>query len=129
MDLNHRPLPYQGSALTELSYRPRYVPQKDTSTARPLPIASGRGLRTFAEDLLLFGQGHLDATDQVGGEVVHVGGQRRQRGDHHGVDQREIVAMPMTRGREKNATTSKPDEFELPPETSVIVLPTVRRRP
>jgi hypothetical protein len=22
MDLNHRPLPYQGSALTELSYRP-----------------------------------------------------------------------------------------------------------
>ena len=23
MDLNHRPLPYQGSALTRLSYRPR----------------------------------------------------------------------------------------------------------
>jgi hypothetical protein len=25
MDLNHRPLPYQGSALTELSYRPSWA--------------------------------------------------------------------------------------------------------
>jgi hypothetical protein len=31
MDLNHRPLPYQGSALTELSYRPE----------GPEPLAAG----------------------------------------------------------------------------------------
>jgi hypothetical protein len=30
MDLNHRPLPYQGSALTELSYRPAACPGTST---------------------------------------------------------------------------------------------------
>jgi hypothetical protein len=31
MDLNHRPLPYQGSALTELSYRPDAARQTNCS--------------------------------------------------------------------------------------------------
>jgi hypothetical protein len=35
MDLNHRPLPYQGSALTELSYTPSYP--RNASTPERLP--------------------------------------------------------------------------------------------
>src|SRR4051794_39093030 len=85
MDLNHRPLPYQGSALTKLSYRPgdrRKIPQR----RRPLPIGSGEAFETI-EELLLFGERELDATDQVGGDVVEVRAERGERGDHDDVDQ------------------------------------------
>src|SRR6202044_3371518 len=42
MDLNHRPLPYQGSALTELSYRPAARPHEG---ARPGKATASGGVR------------------------------------------------------------------------------------
>src|SRR5438309_4723430 len=46
MDLNHRPLPYQGSALTELSYRPPVrrdsSPSASVATARKRCQSRGR---------------------------------------------------------------------------------------
>ena len=46
MDLNHRPLPYQGSALTELSYRPS-VPGGDTGTPGYITASRDRPVSRF----------------------------------------------------------------------------------
>src|SRR5439155_15739087 len=66
MDLNHRPLPYQGSALTELSYSPESCWAR--SAAQSVAIAgktcqsSGSALGVAERD--------LDATDDIADQVV-----------------------------------------------------------
>jgi hypothetical protein len=61
MDLNHRPLPYQGSALTKLSYRPETKRQT---------IGPEVGQLTR---LQIVGQHHFQTTGNAHGEVVHKG--------------------------------------------------------
>jgi hypothetical protein len=61
MDLNHRPLPYQGSALTKLSYRPETKRQT---------IGPRVGQLTR---LQIVGQHHFQTAGNAHGEVVHKG--------------------------------------------------------
>src|SRR5436190_13697636 len=70
MDLNHRPLPYQGSALTELSYRPSRC--ADEITAAPASVAVG--------------EGDLDAPDEVCADVVDERAEGRERREEDDVD-------------------------------------------
>src|SRR6185437_14936621 len=66
MDLNHRPLPYQGSALTRLSYRPQVLDEGIS------PALCERD---------------LDTADEVGAHVVNERGQRRERREQNDVDE------------------------------------------
>src|SRR3954467_11791517 len=79
MDLNHRPLPYQGSALTELSYRPQ--------NNRRLNVEPPDETTATAAASTALGEGHLDTTDEVRAHVVDEGGQRRESGQQDHVDE------------------------------------------
>src|ERR1700734_188310 len=110
MDLNHRPLPYQGSALTELSYRP--LPFPGMRMALTLGKCRRDRLSHSPENPSVgLPEGDLDTATQMGDEVVDHGSDRGQCGDQddvhraeqHGVAEdpggREPVAATRPRGR------------------------------
>src|SRR5687767_10811491 len=85
LDLNQGPLPYQGSALTELSYRPHNSAQRyRTPHARN---ESGRGASVLTER-------DLETAEQLRREVVQMGADRGQRGHENHVDRRQHEGEP-----------------------------------
>src|ERR1700733_15308563 len=110
MDLNHRPLPYQGSALTELSYRPLPFPGMRMALT-PGKCRRDRLSHSPENPSVGLPEGDLDTATQMGDEVVDHGSNRGQRGDQddvhraeqHGVAEdpggREPVADTRPRGR------------------------------
>src|SRR5512132_529782 len=91
MDLNHRPLPYQGSALTELSYRPVQSDTKNARTSSSVARLPERVKRTPSAPLTL-GERDLDATDDVTDQVVQERDEHPQRRPHereHASDEEE----------------------------------------
>src|ERR1700734_2074952 len=83
MDLNHGPLPYQGSALTELSYSPR--PATTRAAIRKITVSATDTLT----DLVGLLQGDLDTADQPGRQVVDNRADREQGRDQHHIDTAE----------------------------------------
>src|SRR5437588_8752584 len=96
MDLNHRPLPYQGSALTELSYTPSYP--RNASTPERVPQLRPDG-EPAGEALLRFPQRYLDPADEVRREVVHHRADRGEGGDQEHVEHAEECRVTEDRRR------------------------------
>src|SRR2546429_6687449 len=77
MDLNHRPLPYQGSALTELSYRPLPSEIEDPGDSTRLARLQKRVNRIPSAPLTLR-QRDLNTADDVADQVVQERDEHRQ---------------------------------------------------
>src|SRR5712691_11278137 len=83
MDLNHRPLPYQGSALTELSYRP--IPSEIEQPGDSTRVATPRKrVKRSPSVPVTLGQGDLDTTNDVADQVVQERDEHRQGRPHEG---------------------------------------------